>query len=64
MFTAKIEIPNKKPRYIPNCIIYRGKVVQVIKKGVGKSWEAGGFGVGGDGETWTEYEKYEDASEC
>lgn len=36
-FTAKIEIPNKSPRYIPECTIYKGKLAQVCKKGVGKS---------------------------
>lgn len=36
-FTAKVEIPKKPARYIPNCVIYKGKLAQVYKKGIGKS---------------------------
>jgi hypothetical protein len=59
-FTAKFIIPNKNPQYIPNCTIYRNKVVQVYQKGVGESWEEGGM-FNGEGDTWTVYEKYVEA---
>lgn len=35
-FTAKVEIPNQNPRYIPNCVIHKGKLASVYKKGIGK----------------------------
>jgi hypothetical protein len=59
-FTAKIIVPDQEPRYIPNCTIYRNKVVQAYQKGVGKSWEEGGM-FNGEGDTWTVHEKYVEA---
>lgn len=48
------------PRYIPNAFIYKGYVVAIRSVGRGKSWEEGGFTAGGDGDTWTVYERYEE----
>lgn len=52
--------PDQPPRYIPNAIIYKGYVVQLAQRGVGKSWEEGGITAGGDGDTWTVWERYEE----
>jgi len=59
-FTAKIEVPGKPAKYLTNCIIYKGKLVQVYKKGVGESHTEGGM-FNGEGDTWEVYESYEDA---
>ena len=59
-FTAKIEVPGKPAKYLTNCIIYKGKLVQVYKKGVGESHTEGGM-FNGEGDTWEVYESYENA---
>jgi len=59
-FTAKVQTPNSdKPKYIPNCAIISGILVQVIEVGLGDPIEKGGFNSYGEGETWEEYNSYE-----
>lgn len=60
-FNVKIEIPGKNPRFISNCTIHKGKLAQVIKKGVGTPRVVGGFTPGGDGDVWEEFDSYEDS---
>src|SRR5690606_6075888 len=57
-FTAKMQRPGQPARYIPNATIYQGYVGAIPQRGVGRSWEEGGIGPGGDGDTWTVYERY------
>lgn len=53
-FTAKVIIPGaKNPRYIPECIIYKGKVVALVERGVGEPTHKG---YGDD--VWEEYSSY------
>jgi len=59
-FTAKMQRHGQQPRYVPECTVYHGYLVQVSKRGVGKSWEEGGIGPSGDGDTWTVWERYEE----
>lgn len=60
-FTAKMQRPGQPPRYVPNCTLYEGVyIAQVAQVGRGKSWEDGGIGPGGDGDTWTVWERYEE----
>lgn len=58
-FTVKITKPDDKSVFIPNCVIYQGKVCQQTKKGIGKSHTVGGI-FNGEGDCWEEYNKYED----
>lgn len=59
-FTAKVQTPNSsQPRYIQNCTIVNGIIVQVIEIGVGEAIEKGGMNAYGEGETWEEYSSYE-----
>lgn len=60
-FKAKIEVPGKGAKFISNCTIYKGKLAQVIKKGVGAPRIVGGFTPGGDGDVWEEFDRYEDS---
>ena len=60
-FTAKVVIPNQpKPRFIPDAIIYKGKVLQLVSVGVGKPTIKGGMNSEGEGEVWEEYSSYTD----
>lgn len=60
-FTAKMQRPGQPARFVPNCTLYEGVyIAQVAQVGRGKSWEDGGIGPGGDGDTWTVWERYEE----
>lgn len=60
-FTAKVVIPNQsQPRYIPNAIVYKGKIVQLVSVGVGIPIEKGCINSEGEGETWEEFSSYTD----
>lgn len=58
-FTAKIVSPTGT-RCISNCTIYKGKVVQVYKRGIGEPHTVGGL-FNGEGDVWDEYDQYIDA---
>lgn len=61
-FTAKISFRDQsEPRFIPNCTLYKGKLVMVYKEGRGEPEIKGGITPGGDGDTWEEYPEYVDA---
>jgi len=61
IFTAKMQRPGQPPRYVPDCTLYEGiYIAQLAQVGRGKSWEDGGIGPGGDGDTWTVWERYEE----
>lgn len=47
-------------KFIQNAVIYNGYVVGIRSVGRGKSWEEGGLTAGGDGDTWTVHERYEE----
>jgi hypothetical protein len=55
--TAKITIPNKPNKYLPNAVNYKGFLCQEIEKGVGTPVEKGGM-FNGEGDTWEEYPSY------
>lgn len=60
-FTAKmLRDGETTPKFIPNAAIWNGYIVAIRKAGRGKSWEEGGFTAGGDGDTWTVHERYEE----
>ena len=60
-FTAKMQRPGQQPRFVPDCTLYQGiYIAQAAQVGRGKSWEDGGIGPGGDGDTWTVWERYEE----
>lgn len=60
-FTAKFQRPGQEPRFLRDCVIVQNVyLAQVHQRGAGRSWEAGGISAGGDGDTWTEYERYEE----
>lgn len=56
-FIAKVEIPGKEPKYIPDAVIYNGKLAQCYLKGVGEPHTVGGM-FNGEGDVWDEYDKY------
>lgn len=51
--------PGQPAKFIPNALIYKGYLVMIRPVGRGKSWEKGGM-FDGEGDTWTEWERYED----
>lgn len=58
-FVAKVEIPGKDPRCICDAVIYKGKLAQLCKKGVGEPHTVGGM-FNGEGDVWEEYDSYVD----
>jgi len=46
-------------KYIPSPVIHNGKVYKRTRVGRGRAIEKGGM-FGGEGDTWTEYERYEE----
>lgn len=59
-FTARIQTPNlSAPKYIPNCAIISGILVQIVEVGIGEPTIKGGFTPDGEGDTWEEYNNYE-----
>ncbi len=58
-FTAKMQRPGQEARLIPNAILYKGYVAFVRQEGRGKATEKGGM-FNGEGDTWTEWEYYEE----
>jgi hypothetical protein len=59
-FTARFITPNGT-KTLSNCTIIDGYVCGTRREGVGEGIEKGGITAGGDGDTWIEYESYEDA---
>lgn len=58
-FTAKITVPNNpNPRYMANCKIWNGVLVQLTSVGRGKKTEKGGLNAYGEGDMWEEWEYY------
>ncbi len=58
--TAKCTRPGQTSKFIPNAFNFKGYLVSKSQKGVGKATEKGGMNSYGEGETWEEYDKYED----
>lgn len=58
-FTAKFQRDGEQPRWLPNMINHKGYLVQVKEVGRGKATEKGVMTSDGDGDCWTEYERYE-----
>lgn len=60
-FTARITRDGQQPRDLPNCVtLPGGYLAKVEKQGRGKKTERGGLNAFGEGETWEEWESYED----
>lgn len=60
MRILKIKTPRLENfRYVQGELV-DGHVFQKLTVGLGKSWEEGGIGPGGDGDVWTVHERYEE----
>ena len=58
-FTAKVIIPGaENPRYIPDCIIYKGKLVALVERGIGEPKYNAERNSYGDYDEWEEYSSY------
>lgn len=55
---AKVQRKGQAPKYIPNCVNYKGYLAQQVQVGVGESHTVGGM-FNGEGDVWEEWDRYE-----